>query len=86
MWSGVLLDLDWRVTANCTSKLQTRPLVREGAPQHEDRKCPTVKIWSDTKTGWSTARRSRSNLNVSSMEPWNGQQLKESSRRVQSVL
>jgi hypothetical protein len=32
----VLRDLDRRVTANCKSKLRTRPLVREGAPQHED--------------------------------------------------
>jgi hypothetical protein len=46
MWSWVLRDLGPRVTANCTSKLQTRPLVRKGAPQHE-RKCPTViQIWS----------------------------------------
>jgi hypothetical protein len=36
-----------RVTANCASKLQIRTLVREGAPQHEDRECPTgIKIWS----------------------------------------
>jgi hypothetical protein len=38
----VLKDLDRGVTANCTSQLQTRPLVREGALQHDDRKCPTV--------------------------------------------
>jgi hypothetical protein len=60
------------VTANCTSKLQARPLVREGAPQHEDRKCPTViKTWSwasdrgpDTKTDWPADRRSQYNFNL----------------------
>jgi hypothetical protein len=47
MWSWVLRDLGPRVIASCTSKLQTHPLVREGAPQHEDRKCPTlIQIWS----------------------------------------
>jgi hypothetical protein len=40
--SWVLQDLDPRVTVNCMSKLQTHPLVWEGAPQHEDCKCPTV--------------------------------------------
>jgi hypothetical protein len=37
MKSWVLRELDRRVTANYTSKLQTRPLVKEGAPQHEVR-------------------------------------------------
>jgi hypothetical protein len=66
IWSWVLRDLDRRVTANCRSKLQTRPLVREGIPQHDDRKCPTViKIWSwDTKTDWPTERRSQNNFNL----------------------
>jgi hypothetical protein len=41
----VLRDLDLRVTAlarscnSSTSKLQSRPLVREGAPQEENREC-----------------------------------------------
>jgi hypothetical protein len=30
------------VTANCTSNLQARPLVSEGAPRYEGRKCSTV--------------------------------------------
>jgi hypothetical protein len=48
--SWVLRDLDRRVTGNCTSKLQTCPLVREGALRHEDRKCRAViEIWS-----WAT--------------------------------
>jgi hypothetical protein len=66
-------DLDRRVTANCTSRLETRPLVREGAPQHEDRKCPTViknlvvgpKWGPATKMDWLTDRRSKYNLNLS---------------------
>jgi hypothetical protein len=36
-----------RPSRNCTSKLHTRPLVIEGAPQEDNHKCPTViKIWS----------------------------------------
>jgi hypothetical protein len=60
------------VTANCTSKLQTRALVREGSPEQETLKCPTViqlvighRWWPDTKTDWSTDRRSQNNLNLS---------------------
>jgi hypothetical protein len=54
--SWVLRDLDPWVTANCTSKLQTLPLVRQGAPQHEDRKCPIV-IEIYAKTNWQTVCR-----------------------------
>jgi hypothetical protein len=32
---------------NCTNKLQTNPLVREGTPHQETRKCQTVKQKSD---------------------------------------
>jgi hypothetical protein len=45
----VLRDLDLRVTAlarprsNCTSKLQTHPLVREGAQHQETHNCQTEK-------------------------------------------
>jgi hypothetical protein len=57
MWSWVLRDFDRRVTANCTSKLQTRPLVREGVPQHDDRKCTTViKIWPWVPDGGPTPK------------------------------
>jgi hypothetical protein len=46
------------VSANCTGKLQTCPLVREGAEQREDRKCPTViQIWSYAPDGGPTPRR-----------------------------
>jgi hypothetical protein len=51
-WTGEL-----RITANFTSKLQVRPLVRKSAPQHEARKCPTViKIWSWAPDGVPTPR------------------------------
>jgi hypothetical protein len=58
IWSWVLRDLDPRVTAlarprsNCTSKLQTHPLVREGDPRQETRNCQTeTKIWSWAPAG-----------------------------------
>jgi hypothetical protein len=35
MWPWVQRDLDWRVTANCTSKLQICLLVRGGTSQHD---------------------------------------------------
>jgi hypothetical protein len=55
MWSRVLRDSDARMTANYRSKLQTRPYVGEGTPQHEDRRCPTViKIWSSAPDGCPT--------------------------------
>jgi hypothetical protein len=60
-----------RPSSNCTDKLQTRPLVREGAVQEENRKCLKVfsmnvkekfvmasKWWHDTRTDWPTDRRS----------------------------
>jgi hypothetical protein len=56
--SSVLWAFDPRVTAlarprsNYVSKLQTRPLVREGTPQHEEGKWQTVvKVtWGPTPT------------------------------------
>jgi hypothetical protein len=45
------------MTENCTSKLLTRPLVREGVPLHEDRKCPTIiQIWPWAPDGGPTSR------------------------------
>jgi hypothetical protein len=42
---------------NGMSKLQTHPLVRKGAPQHEDRKCQIViKMWSRASDGSPTPR------------------------------
>jgi hypothetical protein len=51
IWSRVPRDFDPRKTAlaraNSIYKRQTRPLVREGAPQNHDRNCQTViNIWS----------------------------------------
>jgi hypothetical protein len=38
---------DLTTADNDSDKLQTRPLVREGAPQRQDRNCQTViNIWS----------------------------------------
>jgi hypothetical protein len=68
----VLWGFEPRVTAlarsrsNCTSKLQTHPLVREGAPHQETRNHKTENKdlvmgsrWEpDTKTDWPTDRRS----------------------------
>jgi hypothetical protein len=64
------INLNRRVVANCTSKLQTRHIVREGAPQHEDRKYLTVvkksgrgsQMGPDTKTDWPTDHRSLNNV------------------------
>jgi hypothetical protein len=56
IWSQELRDLDPRVTAlevpssNCTSKLQTRPLVREDASQYENCKCLKI-ISKEVKEG-----------------------------------
>jgi hypothetical protein len=42
-----------RSRGECTSNLQSRPLVREGAPQHEGRKGPTViTFWSRIPDGF----------------------------------
>jgi hypothetical protein len=60
--------VDLRATANCRSQLQTRSLVREGAPpppQHGYLKCPTVITilsWADTKMDWPTDRQSQDDL------------------------
>jgi hypothetical protein len=72
-WSRVLWDLDPRVTAlarprsNCTTKLQTHPLVREGALHQETHNCQIEKKnlvmgsrrEPDNKTHWPTDRRSQ---------------------------
>jgi hypothetical protein len=42
--------------SNYTSKLQTRPLVREGAPHQETRNRQTENKKPDTKTDWQTDR------------------------------
>jgi hypothetical protein len=44
-------------------KLQTRPLIREGTPQNEDRKRPTV-IKNLGLTPRQTGRQSQNNLNL----------------------
>jgi hypothetical protein len=51
IWSRVPRDSDTRKTALARAssiyKRQTRPIVREGAPQKQDRNCQTViNIWS----------------------------------------
>jgi hypothetical protein len=51
IWSRVPRDSDLRKTALAKAssmyKRQTRPLVREGAPQKQDRNCQTlINIWS----------------------------------------
>jgi hypothetical protein len=70
IWSQVPRDLDPRKTAlaraSNTYKRQTRPLVREGAPQEQDRNCHTsnkylvvIPRWVlCSKTDWPTDRRS----------------------------
>jgi hypothetical protein len=72
IWSWVLRDFDpWltvlaRPGSNCKSKLQTYPLIREGAPYQEIRSFQTGnKIWSlapdgspiPRQTGWLTVVR-----------------------------
>jgi hypothetical protein len=55
-----------RPRSNCTSKLQTHPLVRQGAPHQETGNCQTENKdlvigsrWEpDTKTHWPTDHRS----------------------------
>jgi hypothetical protein len=70
IWSRVPRDSDPRKTtlarASSIYKRQTRSLVREGAPQRQDRNCQRViNIWSwapdglDTKTYWLTDRQSQ---------------------------
>jgi hypothetical protein len=61
IWSRVPRDSDPRKTALARSssiyRRQTRPLVREGAPQKQDRNCQTViyiYLGLDTKTYWLT--------------------------------
>jgi hypothetical protein len=57
IWLWVRRDSDPRMTANCTSKLQSRPLASKDAPQCEDCKYPTVlKIWSWAVDGCPTPR------------------------------
>jgi hypothetical protein len=61
IWSRVSRDSDPRKTAlvmaSSIYKRQTRPLVREGAPQKQDRNCQTIiSIWGSTPrlTDWLT--------------------------------
>jgi hypothetical protein len=61
IWSRVPRDSNPRKTALARTssiyKWQTRPLVREGAPQKEDGNCQTAKkIWSWAPDGGSTPR------------------------------
>jgi hypothetical protein len=63
IWSWVLRYLEARVTelpwpaSNCTSKLQTHPLVREVATHTQTRKCLTVmKIWLWVPDGCPTPK------------------------------
>jgi hypothetical protein len=60
---SVLRDLGPRVTAlarprsNCMSKLQTHTLIREDATHQETRNYQTKNLEPNTKTDWSTDRR-----------------------------
>jgi hypothetical protein len=55
-----------RVTANCTNKLQTRPLVKQGSPQHADRNLfdSNTNLVPDTKADCPSDSRSQYNLNL----------------------
>jgi hypothetical protein len=62
IWSRVSRDSDPRKTALATAssiyKRQTRPLVREGAPQKQDRNYQTViNVWPSRLTYWLTVSR-----------------------------
>jgi hypothetical protein len=51
IWQRVLRESDPKITAlartSCNCKRQTRPLVREGAPNKKTRNCHTIiKIWT----------------------------------------
>jgi hypothetical protein len=64
IWSRVPRNSDPRKTtlasASSIYKTQTRPLVREGAPQKQDRNCQTViNIWS-----WLTHRQSQCDFDL----------------------
>jgi hypothetical protein len=50
--------------ASSIYKRQTRPLVREGSPQKQDRKCQTVINMLDTKTYWMTERQSQFDFDI----------------------
>jgi hypothetical protein len=78
IWTWVPRGSDPRKTAlaraSSTYKTQTRPLVREGAPQKQDRNCLTViNIWSwapdgawhqDLLTDWLTDRQSQCDFDL----------------------
>jgi hypothetical protein len=53
--------------ASSIYKRQTRLLVREGAPQKQDRKCQTV-MGLDTKTYWLTDRQSQCDFDFEESE------------------
>jgi hypothetical protein len=61
IWSWVPVDLDLRKTvlarASSIYKRHIRPLVREDAPQKQDRNCQTVINISPRLTDWPTASR-----------------------------
>jgi hypothetical protein len=49
---GPKSDCSGKDQKNCMSKLQTHPLVREGAPQQETRHClRNKKVWSWASNG-----------------------------------
>jgi hypothetical protein len=60
-----------RTSSNCTSELQTHPLVREGAQHQETRSCQKIKLGSrwepDTKRDWPTHLRSKINVNFNQL-------------------
>jgi hypothetical protein len=53
---GLGPESDCSGKAQCTSKLQTRPLVREGAPQQDTHICQKAKIWYLAPDGNLTVR------------------------------
>jgi hypothetical protein len=64
IWSRVPRDSDPRKTtlarASSIYKTETRPFVREGAPEKQDRNCQKViNMGLDTKTYWLTDRQSQ---------------------------
>jgi hypothetical protein len=78
IWSRVPRDSDPRKTALARAssiyKRQGRPLVREGAPQKQDRNCQTVINRLDTKTYWLTDCQSQCDFDFDLItgESWDG--------------
>jgi hypothetical protein len=73
-----------RPRSNCTSKVQVRPLVREGAQNQETRSCQVEKKnlvissrWElDTKTGWPSVATSTSKTMQKGSRPFTNCQYK----------